>query len=125
MPDTLTTYDAVMKDVYLPGIVNTINDEVVLFKIANAGSEKVGGRRLIRPVKVDRSWGIGTRAENGTLPTAGNAVYVTSTITPTYFYKRVQISGPLKAQSGGGGANALDRDHGASRRTARYRAEVG
>src|SRR3990167_8899123 len=91
-----------MKDVYLPGIRNSLNNDVTLFRIANAASEKAGGRRLPDPVKGDRNWGIGTRAETGPPPTAGNEVFVTATITPTYFYKRIQLSGPLMAQSRGG-----------------------
>ena len=107
MPDTLTTYDAVMKDVFLPGIRNSLNNEVLIFKIANAAAEKAGGRRLIFPVKVDRNWGVGTRAENATLPTAGNEVFVTATITPTSWYSRIQLSGQLMAQSQGGDQNAF------------------
>lgn len=108
MPDTLTTYDAAMKDVFLPGIKNTLNNDVTMFQIANAAAETAGGRRLIGAVKVDRNWGLGTRTETGALPTAGNEVYVTSTVTPTYFFARFQVSDPLLEQAKGDQAAFAD-----------------
>lgn len=101
MPDTRTTYDAVLKDVYLPQIARTMNEEVTLFKIANAKDERVGGRRLIFPVHVNRNWGVGSRAESATLPTAGNEVYLTATVTPRFWYGRVRLTGPLMATAVG------------------------
>jgi hypothetical protein len=77
MPATTTTFDAVLKDWFLGKVRDTLNEKVTMFDIANAASERVGGRRLVYPVHVGRNFGVGTRSERGTLPTAQNEVYVT------------------------------------------------
>ena len=51
------------------------------------------------PIK--RNFGVGTRAERGTLPTAQNEVYVTATVSPKYWYGRIEVSAQAMKQSQG------------------------
>ena len=101
MPATTTTFDAVLKDWFLGKVRDTLNEKVTMFDIANAKAERVGGRRLVYPVHVGRNFGVGTRAERGTLPTAQNEVYVTATVSPKYWYGRIEVSAQAMKQSQG------------------------
>ena len=101
MPATTTTFDAVLKDWFLGKVRDTLNEKVTMFDIANAASERVGGRRLVYPVHVGRNFGVGTRSERGTLPTAQNEVYVTATVSPKYWYGRIEVSAQAMKQSQG------------------------
>ena len=91
MPETTTTYDAVLKDFYEGAIRDSLNNTVTLFNITNAAQEKVGGRQVLFPVHTNRNWGVGFRAERGTLPSAGNETYVTATVSRKHYYAKVDV----------------------------------
>jgi len=94
MPATLTTFDAALKDFYEGAVRDTLNNDVPAFKHLDETSKEWSGRSVRFPVRVGRNFGVGGRAENATLPGAGNQQFQLSITTSTYQYARVQISGP-------------------------------
>ena len=71
----LTTLENVLKDMYLPPVVEQLNNEVLIIQILEARSQELFGRQAIVPLHYGRSGGVGARAENGALPSPGNQAY--------------------------------------------------
>lgn len=93
-PSLSTTLDPILKEFYIPPVVEQLNNEVLVFQLLNASDEELVGRRAIVPVHSRRSGGIGARAEYGTLPVASAQGYANAIYTLKYLYGRAQISGP-------------------------------
>lgn len=94
MAQTLTNFDAVLKEFYEGSIRETVNNEVVAFKMLDESDKEWSGRHVRFPVHTSRNSGVGARAESGTLPTAGQQGYLEARVTSTYQYGRIEISGP-------------------------------
>lgn len=92
---TRTTADAVLKEDYLPSIVEQLNNEIPLLNYAEQNTEDVSGRRAVLPIHVSRNSGVGARAEGGTLPTAGSQGFTEERIPVFYNYGRLKVTGPL------------------------------
>jgi hypothetical protein len=97
---TRTTADAVLKEFYLPGIRQILNNEVFLLSQVEVNSQDVEGRRAVLAINTGRNSGVGARAEEGTLPTAGQQGYAEERISLKYNYGRIQLSGPVIASMG-------------------------
>ena len=69
---SLTNADSALKEYYLPPLRDQLNNENVLDSIVSKNTQDVEGRRAILSLHVTRNSGVGSRLENGTLPTAGN-----------------------------------------------------
>jgi hypothetical protein len=95
MAQTLSTYDALLKEFYEGTARETLNNDVPLFKELDESDRAWSGRRVIFPFHTARNSGIGARAENGTLPTAGNQGTLQSVISSTYNYARIQLTGQV------------------------------
>lgn len=95
MATTLTTVDAALKEFYLPGVREQLNNECMFLAQIEKGSENVEGRRAVLSLHVTRNSGVGAIAEGGTLPTAGNQGYVEERVGMKYNYGRIQINGPV------------------------------
>ena len=93
-PSLSTTLDPILKEFYIPPVVEQLNNEVLVFQLLDASDEELVGRRAIVPVHSRRSGGIGARAEYGTLPVASAQGYANAIYTLKYLYGRAQISGP-------------------------------
>lgn len=93
MGATLTTLDAVLKETYGPKIVNQMENDVVFLNIMKKKTRPFVGKRFVVPVKVTRNEGQGFRAENATLPSAGNQGYEDIQVTPTYYYGKFSVTG--------------------------------
>lgn len=89
-----TNADAVLKEFYLPGVRNILNNEIFLLSQVEPNSEDVEGRRAVLSINTGRNQGVGARAEEETLPTAGQQRYAEERVTLKYNYGRIQISGP-------------------------------
>lgn len=100
MTFTRTTADAVLKEFYLPGIRNTLNNEVFLLSQVEQNTEDVEGRRAVLAINTGRNEGVGARAEMGTLPTAGQQRYAEERVSLKYNYGRIEISGPVMRSMG-------------------------
>lgn len=99
MPATMSTVDAILKEVYGPRIENQLQNEVLLPKRIERTSEgvtsKVGGKYVDFPVKIKRNTGIGYRAEGGQLPASGQQGYAEVHVPLKYGYGRVRYTGQL------------------------------
>ena len=93
-PSIATTLDPILKEFYIPPVVEQLNNEVLVFQLLDTSDEELVGRRAIVPVHNRRSGGIGARAEYGTLPVASAQGYANAIYQLKYLYGRAQISGP-------------------------------
>lgn len=90
----LTTLSNIMKEFYLGPIQDQFNNEILVTQLLPTDSENLEGLEAVIPLHTGRSGGIGSRAENGTLPTAGNQGYKQAKYDLKYHYARIQVSGP-------------------------------
>jgi hypothetical protein len=94
------TADAVLKEFYLPGIRDILNNTFFLLSQLDQNTEDVEGRRAVLSVHTGRNQGIGARGENETLPTAGYQGYSEERVPLKYNYGRIQLSGPVMRAMG-------------------------
>jgi hypothetical protein len=90
-----TLADAALKEDYLPTIREQLHDINVILSQVEESDKHVEGRRAILSLHVGRNQGVGARAENGTLPTAGSQKYAEERVPLRYNYGRIQVSGPV------------------------------
>jgi hypothetical protein len=99
MPATMTTVDALLKEVYGPRVENQLQNEVVLLKrlerTSSGITENVGGKYVDFPIKIKRNAGIGYRAEGGQLPAAGQQGYAEVHVPLRYGYGRVRFNNQI------------------------------
>lgn len=99
MTATMTTVDAILKEVYAPRIENQQQDETVTIKRLERTSdgviETVGGKYVNFPIRVGRNNGISYRNENEQLAPAGRQSYAEVTVPLRYGYGRVRATGQL------------------------------
>ena len=96
---TLTTLDKILKELYLPPVVEQLNNEVLLLQRLEARSEDIVGRRAVVPVHKGRSSAVGVAAEGAALPTADNQEYDNAIFDLKYLYGRIQVTGPSMAKT--------------------------
>lgn len=90
-----TTVSSILKEVY-PGVVeDQLSNEVALWAIFEKTKESIGGfgKRVVRPMRVVRSSGVGARPDGGTLPSPGSQGLQNAQINPATTYFIGQISG--------------------------------
>ncbi len=100
----LTSFDAVLREQYLPVVRDQLANETVLLK--HLQRKTVEGKRATLAVRNSRNTSAGPVADNAALPAAGNQSYTESIIPQKYLYARIQISGPTQTASKGAGAIA-------------------
>lgn len=97
MGATLSTLNAITKEIYEPGIREQLNNEVPMLrrieKTSRGTSSEVGGRYVTFPIHVSRNQGIGARNELEALPTAGQQGFNAARIGLKYLYGSVQLTG--------------------------------
>lgn len=89
----LAAADAVLKDDYKAPVVDQLNNANVMLAIVESNTEDIVGRRFMQPLHVGRNSGVGARAENETLPAAGNQQYEDVFGPVRSMYARIQLSG--------------------------------
>jgi hypothetical protein len=93
---TLTGFDAALKEVYGPRIEEQLNIVNVLSDwIDENDSEDWTGRVKKYPLHIGRNQGVGASAEGDPLPAAGAQSYVDVSITAKYNFGRVQLTGQV------------------------------
>jgi hypothetical protein len=92
---TRSTADAALKEFYLEGIRSVLNSTVFLLTQVEPNSEDIEGRRAVLSINTGRNYGIGARAEGGTLPDAGHQGYSEERVPLKYNYGRIQLTGPV------------------------------
>lgn len=98
---TEATVSAILKEVYPGAVEDELNNESALWAIFEKTKVSLGGqgKRIVRPMRVARNSGIGSRPDNGTLPTAGNQTLVNAQINIATTYIRGQISNRVMRSS--------------------------
>ena len=98
MGATMTTVNALLKEVYGPRIVDQQENEVTLTKriekTSKGTTSDAGGKYVKFPLKTRRNAGIGYRNELEQLQNPGQQGYNSVTVGLKYGYGRVHISGP-------------------------------
>ena len=102
MSATMTTVNAILKEIYEGNINNQLNEERITIKrIENTaegtGTDAVGGKYVTFPVRVSRNAGISYRAENVQLAPAGRQGLKAAQEQLKYGYGRVRLTGQLIA----------------------------
>lgn len=113
MAADLTAYQEAMKIYYAPAIVEQLNQESILLSRLQRDSEHVSGLEVKIPLHTRRNVGIGARAENAALPTAGRQGFSSATFNVRYHYGTIDLSGPLMAATAsnkGAFVQALDNE---------------
>ena len=97
MPASLSTVDALTKEVYGPRIVDQMENDVKLTKrmekTSRGTTSEVGGKYVTFPLKVRRNHGIGYRNELEALQASGQQGWTNVRVPLRYGYGRVQLSG--------------------------------
>src|SRR3954467_15443998 len=94
----ISTVANVLKDFYLPPVVEQLNNEVLLLQRLEARSQELFGNQAVVPLHAFRTAGIGPAPEDGALPAAGNQGYKKAVYDLKYLYGRVRVTGPSMAK---------------------------
>lgn len=90
---TLATLSNILKEFYLPPVVDQLNNEVLLFSRLEKSSEELRGNEAVVPLHTTRSGGIGPAGENVALPAAGSQGYAKAVYDIKPQYGRVRVTG--------------------------------
>lgn len=96
---TMTTLDAILKEVYGPRIEDQVQSETVartrIERTSDGVVETVGGKYVDFPIHVTRNTGVGWRRELEILPAAGQQGYAAVHVPLQYGYARARITGQV------------------------------
>ena len=99
MPATLSTINALLKEVYQGGLRDSLQSDVIGLKrieqTSSGVTNEVSGRYVTFPVRVRRNHGQGYRQESEQLPVAGQQGYIAPRVPLKYGYGRVRMTGQL------------------------------
>lgn len=113
MAVSLAYLNEILQKDYLPGFTAQLNEESSYFyKLMTKNTTPAMGADGTFLVTYGRSQGIGNRAEDGDVPTAGAAKRKQISVVPKNFYARIALSDRLIKSSSGGASfvNALDQE---------------
>lgn len=92
---SISNASAVLKEFYEDAVREQINGDTPLLAQVEKNTRDIEGKRAILSLHTGRNSGVGARAENGTLPTAGQQGYAEERVPLLFNYGRMQISGPV------------------------------
>lgn len=95
----IATLGAILKDLYLPPVVEQLNNQILLLQRIEPRSQELVGNQAVVPLHTARSGGIGSRAENAALPAAGSQGYAKAVFDLKYHYGRVRVTGVAMAKT--------------------------
>lgn len=97
MPATLTTVNAILKEIYEPKVRDQLQQEAVALKRIEQSSEgvtsEVGGKYVTFSIHTRRNAGIGARNELEALPVAGQQGFGAARVALRYLYGLMRLSG--------------------------------
>lgn len=96
---SIGTLGNILKEFYLPPVVEQLNNEVLLLQRLESRDQEIVGKAAFIPVHTGRSGGIGARGEYVALPVPGNQSYARAQYDLTYQYGIVRVSGPSMAKT--------------------------
>lgn len=95
----VTNYGNVLKIFYEGLIREQLNNEVWFLNKIEHQKKGWSGKQIQFPMHTQRNWGVGARADYGTLPTAQYEQYQSAVISAKYNYGRIRVTGPVIAAS--------------------------
>jgi hypothetical protein len=95
----IATLGAILKDLYLPPVVEQLNNEVLFLQRLEPRSQEIYGNQAVVPLHKNRSGGIGSRNETQALPTAGSQGYAKAVYDLKQHYGRVKVTGLAMAKT--------------------------
>lgn len=98
MATTMSTFDAVLKEVYLGPIRDELNSKDTVYGLLDKKDDE-GGRELVIAVRKGRNQGFGFVSGNANVPTAGNQQYDNLKIPPKYYYGQLKVRNEVIKQS--------------------------
>lgn len=99
MPQSLTNFDAALKDDYGPGLRESINNSNPVWTEATRNDEDIVGRQAVWAVHTQRSTSTGARAELAALPSADRQRFTQAKDHLAYLYHTIKVSGQAKQLS--------------------------
>ena len=85
----------ILKDDYQPVIREQLNDTFMLLAQIESRSDDIEGTEAVVAIHTQRNPGVGARAENADLPTAGHQATDVIRVPLKYNYARFAVSGPM------------------------------
>lgn len=104
---TLSTADAIVKDLYVGPVIEQINQKTYLLDQVDRDVDSIDhtGRRAIVPLHTARNRGRGSRGDNSNLPVAGKQSWQDAIIPIRYHYYGMELTDPaIEAAKGNEGA---------------------
>lgn len=99
---SLATLSAILKEYYIPPVVEQLNNEVLVVQRLEARDQEIFGKEAYLPIHSSRSGGVGARGEyagSANLPAAGNQGYNKAVYDLKYLYGTVLVTGPSMAKT--------------------------
>jgi len=100
---TLTNFDAILKNVYRGPIVEQLNQESYAIdqfeRVAANDMGSFSGKQVIFPIHTGRNRGRASITDGGVLPTAGTQSYADGYVTMRYFTQGIELSDQVIKQS--------------------------
>lgn len=96
---TLTTLANILKELYLPPVVDQLNNQVLILQRLEPRSQELVGNEAVVPLHTSRSGGIGSRAENAALPASGNQAFAKAVFDLKYHYGSISVTGVAMAKT--------------------------
>lgn len=90
---SIATLSGILKEFYLPPVVEQLNNELLLYNRVEKSSEELRGIEAYVPLHTTRSGGIGPAGENVALPAAGSQAYNKAVFDIKPQYGRLRITG--------------------------------
>lgn len=97
MPQSLSVFDAALKEDYTPGLQEAVNQSNVILSVVKKNTDDIVGRQAVWAVHHARSASTGARAELGTLPSADAQRFEDPRENLKYSYHTIKVSGPAIA----------------------------
>jgi hypothetical protein len=95
----IATLGSILKDLYLPPVVEQLNNEVLFLQRLEPRSQELVGNQAVVPLHKNRTGGIGSRGETDALPSAGNQGYARAVYDLKLHYGRVRVTGLAMAKT--------------------------
>ncbi len=97
---TLATASGILKEYYLPGIQDQINNpNAFMAELPKSSRDIIEGKYAVFALRMGVSQAIGARAELGVLPTAQRTRHVQARANLRYLYGTIRVSGPFLESS--------------------------
>jgi len=94
MAATFANVDALLKEYYLPGVRNQLNDSIQTLKLLQQKGTPVEGRRAVLSLEIGRNPTVFARLDGGTFPTEiGEDVYAEQRVPVKRLYALGQLTG--------------------------------